>query len=449
MNRRQFLVASTAATAVPALAQRPAGDVEATFADLAHTVAAKASGMIAGKLSSDGRVAVFAPGDATGKLTVQMQEGARILQGELIYHLINLAKGRYFVLDKAALAQAFAKASVKPDALDRSNPRKTASALAKLELDAVVFGTIDAKAADQFQATADTTLQIVFKDGSAQQLAGRTPASAVGSASSDAVPRLRAQIWLAPPGQTPRRVPIVTDRRAASPQHRVFYAVLPDGLALGTDTARYIIRLLNSGQDRTGDFTHPDAIREKQRLLTVALAIDGVNSIYQDRGDGTVGPVMLHPRNAARWIVTGPGLVMVKSGPKPTDFRFDPAPNSGPGQSVVDVPGFQRDAQTALAFTFAKPQESIAEAVGVTGEVGVISISARSQKLPGDKQTRFAMRGDMPGTKAGAPVLNPVVRFQVDTYPDEFAQYRIIYRPSSQVPIPPADRVDAWSVATL
>lgn len=448
MNRRQFLAATAASAAAPALAQRPAADVEATFADLAAAVAPKAIDLFAGKLAADGRVAVFPPGDAAGKLTVRVQEGARILQGELIYHLTNLAKGRFDVLDKAALAQAFAKAAVKPDALDRSSPRATAGVLGKLELDAAVFGTIDAPNPNaENPLPAVTTLQVVFKDGTAQRLAGRTSPSAVGTPQSELAARLRVELWLVPPGQPPKAVPLVTDRRPASPQHRVLYAALPEGLALGTDAARYIIRLINTGRGRAGNFTHADPEKEKRRILTVALAVDGVNTIHQDRGDGKTGPVMVHPRNAARWVVTGPGVVLVPGGAKPGDFRLDPAPAGKPGHSFVDVRGFQRDGQTALQFTLARPQESVAEAAGVTGEVGVISAFARAQKLPGDEQTRFLSKDDGVGTKAGAPVRSPVVRVKVDTYPDEVAEYRIFYRPSSQVPIPPAERVDAWSLA--
>lgn len=472
MNRRQFLQTTAAATlAGPALvlAEPPPGgaariDLCSDFADAAFHVATTAAEMIAGRLKPEGRVAVFAPGDADGRMTVHIHEAARILQGELIYHLINKARGRYFVLDKASLGQAFTRAGVKPDAVDRSDPKATAAALGKLRLDAAILGTIDAtkdRAGDG--RAVPTTLSILFADGGSRQLTERVESDAVPTIKSTVHYRVRTELWLTPPGRPPRPVPIVTDRRPGSEYAGVLYAVLPDDLPLGGDGARYFVRLKNTGVATVpamlaaGEtYAQKDAAREARRLFTVALAIDGVNSIYQDRGDGQAGPVMLAPRNARRWIVAGPGLLLIKSGPRPTDFRLDPAPGGSPGHGQLDIRGFQADGNTALAFTLAPPGESIAEAAGVSGEVGVITVAVKRQKLRGDEDIRpprgpddAITGGAMPGgpafgTKAGAPLRSQVSRFQVDTY-DEERTVRIFYRPERDVPIPPAERVDPWA----
>lgn len=449
MNRRQFLTtaatAASAALAGPVFAQPPRFGSGDDLPDFAEKAARSAFGLLAGKLPVAGRVAVFAPGDAEGRFTLAIQEASRILQGELIYNLINLARGRFNVLDKAALAQAFAKAGVKPDAVSRTDAKATGAALAKLGFDAAVLGTIDTKSAAAAMQGFEvgTALQVAFKDGTSRPLAGKLSADAIPSEKSHTLPRVRPEVWLAPEGGQPTKLPLFTSAKAGSPYAGVLFAALPSGLALGTPAAQYKVRLTNTGTGSCGnEFEQPTAEREARRLFTVALAVDGVNSVYQDRGDGAVGPVMVDPRSARRWVLTGPGLKIAVVGPRPTDFRLEPS--AGTGHSVTDVKGFQKDAQTALAFTFAEAGESIAASAGGIHDVGVIAATVFAQKLSGDENI-FDKKGFVGGaagmgTKAGAAKRSPTVRIQVDVYPDPVARYRIVYRPEADIPIPAAER---------
>jgi hypothetical protein len=106
------------------------------------------------------------------------------------------------------------------------------------------------------------------------------------------------------------------------------------------------------------------------------------------------------------------------------------------------VKGFQKDAQTALAFTFAEASESIAASAGGIHDVGVITATVFAQKLPGDESIndKKGFVGSAPGTKAGTAKRSPTVRIQVNSYPDPVARYRIFYRLEADIPIPAAER---------
>src|SRR5207249_247699 len=88
--------------------------------------------------------------------------------------------------------------------------------------------------------------------------------------------------------------------------------------------------------------------------------------------------------NLRRWIVAGPGQVLARARDRPSGYRLKTV--KGVGSSVLTVPGFQVSSRTAAAFTFAPAKESIAERMGVTTEVGLISIHIFPEKMKGDIQ---------------------------------------------------------------
>src|SRR5437588_460669 len=109
------------------LAAQPPARPDGDFADLAGSLAPAVYKKLAAKRGAGPlRVAVFPTGDADGQFTLAMQESSRVLQGELIYQLINLSRGQFLVLDKAALAREFRTAGVDPAGVKWGDPRQTA-----------------------------------------------------------------------------------------------------------------------------------------------------------------------------------------------------------------------------------------------------------------------------------------------------------------------------------
>jgi len=80
---------------------------------------------------------------------------------------------------------------------------------------------------------------------------------------------------------------------------------------------------------------------DRKRLYAVAVLIDGVNSFYQKGVDGKLGPVVVHPKNAQKWILSGPETKVVPDSTNPNGFRLEGV--KGKGHSVLDIRGFQKD----------------------------------------------------------------------------------------------------------
>ncbi len=178
-----------------------------------------------------------------------------------------------------------------------------------------------------------------------------------------------------------------------------------------------------------------------QGELIIALLIDGVNSFYQDQGNGSVGPVIRHPKNCDKWILSGPGYRIIADSSDPSGYRLQSV--NSKGHSVIDVPGFQKDDQYADAFLFVKSGVSIAESIGITNDVGVIEAHFYAQKLPGDTRIgeAVATRRSHLGTGAGPQVENPVCAIRFDMYQKPVSVIRIFYGSESDCPIPKNERV--------
>jgi hypothetical protein len=386
------------------------------------------------------RVAVFPFGDTTGKITLSNHETATYVQATLNYQLGRqlggLAKGRFTLLDKFGLAREFADAGVDPTSVSVRNP-DVADTLAKVGIDAAVLGTINLE---------KTRVEAVV--AFADRRAGTTPikpSSNLGfdkeGSRTDFAQRLGMELWLRT-GDSYRRATIVTTRNPESPHIGQLFAIIPRE----STEAEFIIRLSNRGLPTQKDYDlvfgmrHPDIAQERKRLFGVALSVDGVNSIFQDLGDGEAKPAIVPPSQARRWVLGPPGHRIV---PADNPHGYVLRAEAGTGHSVIDVRGFQKDDQHALSFKLAPASQSVAaEKVGIVSEIGVITAHFFGEKLPGDQQ-RFGAIEATPklGTSTGRQVLQPVFRIRPDFYKDPTLTLRLFYRTSEDCPIPARERV--------
>ncbi len=385
------------------------------------------------------RVAVFPFGDATGKITLTNHETALYVQATLNYQLGRqlggLAKGKFTLLDKFGLAREFADAGVDPASVSVRNPA-LAETLAKVGIDAAVLGTINLEKS-QVEAV------VAFADGRG----GKTPikpSQGLGfeneGSRTDFAQRLGLELWMRS-GDTYRRATIVTRRNPESPSHGQFYAIIPRESA----EAEFIIRLSNRGLPTQKDYEkvlgvrHPDITKERQRLFGVVLSVDGVNSIYQDLGDGEQKPVIVPPSQARKWVLGPPGHRIV---PADNPHGYTLRAEAGTGHSVIDVRGFQKDDQNALAFKFAPASQSVAaEKVGIVSEIGVITAQFFGEKLPGDSKVYASLMAKPKlGTSTGRQVLQPVFRIRPEFYKEPALTVRLYYRTSEECPIPAGER---------
>lgn len=399
------------------------------LADTAKELAPKVSRAVEQKQGSKTfRVAVFPFGNSQGRATLDMYEAITILQGELIYNLIDGSEGRFFVLDKAALASAFQDAGVDPRGVSTANPRRTAEVLKKIDVDAAVVGSFGVKdrsepfkgiIRERGEGPADVRMvgTLVFQDGTFRQLSG-----AVSPGNLDVFAGMnrksgRFKVELLMDG---RPLPLYRHRDEHSEEARNMYLILPRS-ARGKE---YQIRLTNTGQGTPGHM-NPNVDWERLRLFGAAVTIDGVNSIYQDTGGGKIGPVSVHPKNARKWILCGRGVRMVPDQQARYGYRFTRA--SGEGGAQITLRGFQESDKTARAFTFATAGESVAQTLGISNEIGSISVYFFSQSIRDDRATvAYSAAGS--GTTAGRRVPSGTFRVSVAYHRNPVEAWRIIYR---------------------
>ncbi|WLE96905.1 MAG: hypothetical protein QTN59_19780 [Candidatus Electrothrix communis] len=413
------------------------------FAQVAEKMAPDISGKARAKMGNQPfRIAVFPFGDSDGNVTISMHEPNTILQGELIVNLMKHAKGKYLVLDKAGLKKEFRAAGIDPSGIASNDPKNTAEIIKKIGVDVAIVGSIDAKSAVQVQKDGlkkiNVAVTIIYKDGSADQIAGTGSPSDIQPPTTIKSRRFGVQLFLTGRGAE-EEISLITSKNPDSEYHNVFFAEIPDNLAFGTDAASYKIRISNSGRPEVKFYNEKDM----ERIFGVAVTIDGVNSLYQDQGNGSTGPVVVHPRNARKWIISGPGQKLVPDSSRPTRYRLEAVSDVKYSHSVIDILGFQRDSRTAEKFIFANPRESIAETVGITNDIGVITVHFYPEDMKNDtttSQTReMPVRLDL-GTKPGKPVNNPVVAVNPKLKPNPVEVWRIFYRKKGDCPVKQEDR---------
>jgi hypothetical protein len=390
------------------------------------------------------RIAVFPFGDTTGKVSLENHETSLQVQGTLNYQLgrqlATLAKGKFALLDKFALSREFADAGVDPASISARNP-DVSEALAKVGIDAAVLGTINFEK-NRVEAA------VIFA-GARGGKAALAPSDGLtfggGGLRGDTAKRLAIELWVRS-GDTYRRAQIVTARDPESKHAGALYALISrDNIG-----SEFIIRLANRGLSTKADYDkvlgvrNADFAREQKRLFGVVLSVDGVNSFYQDLGDGEPKPVIVPPARARKWVLSPPGYRIVPAdNPQGFELRAERDAAANPGHSVIDVKGFQKDDQYAQAFKFAPASQSVAaEKVGILSELGVITAKFYPEKLPGDHQA-FGYAPGTPklGTSAGRQVLQPVFRIRPEFHKEPVVTLRLYYRTAEECPIPASERV--------
>jgi hypothetical protein len=389
------------------------------------------------------RIAIFPFGDHTGKITTDNHDLSLAVQGTLNFlvgqELSARAKGKFTLLDKFGLAREFSDAGVDPAAVSAANT-ELGSTLARVGIDAAVLGVIRLDDIENSRVQASVTFA-----GLRATNALVAPTKGVAfdqpGMSNDASQRLGMELWVRS-GGTYRRAPIVTAREGSEYSDGKLYAILPRG----SESAEFIIRLVNRGLttqaafDRIVGLRNEDFAAEQRRLFGVVLTVDGVNSFYQDLGDGQVKPVIVHPKNARKWVLSPPGFQIAPSrGAKGYELRSV----QGAGHSVIDVQGYQKDDKHAMSFKFAPASKSVAaEKVGIFDEIGVINAQFYPEKLSGD-QRRFASLRSTPrlGASEGPQVAQPVFRINVQFHKDPLITFKLFYRTSDDCPIPVNERL--------
>lgn len=396
----------------PVPAPRAGGDE----ADVAATLARQIVEAIVNECPSRCRVAVFPFGDSQGRLSGPMAETAEILRGELINQLAKAAAGRMFILDRDGLAREFRSAGIDASGISPQDGQATARVLQKIGVDVAILGTMNPPSVPG----GPTALQVF----AIKQTGGVIRLSYEGLPTTVQP----SPLPLPPSPQSASRfeVDVLVDGRPLAMQHstnpdssyfNALFLVLPRQM-VGRE---YQIRLANRG-------TPPLASNasDARRLFGVVVTVDGVNTIYQENGRGQLGPVVLHPKNCLKWILSGPGQLLTPDPNSPVGYRAEPT--SGPGNSVVTIPGFQNGPQFAKAFTFAMVRDSVAENIGITNDIGLIAVHIYPEDLPGDQPSVPVIDKSLGATRPGRDLANPVykVRTRLKANPVEVG--RIFYR---------------------
>jgi len=425
-------------------------------------------------------VAVFTPGDADGVVTLSVAEPSKVFQGELIYALQQELNDKGFknvtVLTRAGLKEKFdnAAAVVKPTDIKLSDAKVTATALTALKVDAGVVGTFEAKSFTQVTVDKldkiNCNFALIFQTGvsfNVQETVTTAPPPPMPKNPKDKVEatnlpeptipqvttrpsgRFAVEIFLE--GET-EPLPLETSKRLDSEFHKVYFLILPERVKKAVEAgelkgSQFRIRISNLGGPNVPVSAKPGANpvqlavgiendKDRERLFAAAVLVDGVNSFYEPDGSGKVGPVVRHPSNVSRWILSGPGL---KLKPDPSDkkgkgFTFEQVSDSR-GHSIIDIPGFQKDLKFADAFVFAKADKSVAATtVGLTNDVGMIAVHFYPEKMNGDTVALDVVK-EKAGVRAGPQVEMPVFAVNPEFYPNPCEVWRIFYRFESPIPV--------------
>ncbi len=381
-----------------------------------------------------------------------------LFQGELIRELQRRGKDKFKVLTREELEKRLEKAG-SIDPIELSEEGKVSGFLKAVGLDVAVIGSIDMKSLRSLKGKkwVEIAVNLFFGKEEGGKESKRTFTGQVNTVDLcvncgvgtsldpgghvNSKGRFKVEI-LGPDGKP---LELRVCQNLESEFNNVYFLILDRSL----EGKNYQIRLTNRGEPMVG-YKQPEAkaARDRDRLFSVAVLVDGVNSIFEDQGDGSFGPVVRHPKEVTKWVLTGPGKRLV-----PTD---DPQTNTagilggklqdvkGEGGSVVCVPGFQANAKTALKFTFVTARESIAaKTIGSkTNDVGMIAVHFYAQILetPPDEMENYldkllAMGGDLvrharrpAGTTAGQARPNQVFRVHFRTYEQPVEVWRIFYR---------------------
>jgi len=401
-------------------------------------------------------IAVFPFGDSEEKATSEMGILPLLLQSELSNFLrpklAQHAKGKYIILDKDQLADRFESISpegINPQKIDRPGLIKR---LEKAKIQVAVIGHYNTKelSATSQEITVEAFLVVAPTQKTTKYDVKISPTELVnysGLHQQKLSGRLDVEFWITKENKTfdnpaeqlkwdsiPtnwEKLPVYECSNPKSKWVNVRFLKLTRDM----EGRRYKIRLINRGKPEI-EKGHP---KDPDRLFAAALAIDGVNSFYQKRVDGSLGPVIMHPQKAQKWVLTAPGRVLESS---PDSFMEDVSGSQdkriiehgllktvpGLGHSQADVRGFQKGKLHADAFIFKKPEESVAECLGITTDIGLITVHFYTERLP------FVPRAEAKGTGAGPEIPSRVHQTYFPMQPEPCEVIRIVYRYSDELP---------------
>jgi hypothetical protein len=198
----------------------------------------------------------------------------------------------------------------------------------------------------------------------------------------------------------------------------------------------YQIRLTN-GVYRPMRWKNPNAQMDVDRLYCAAVFIDGVNSIFEEHENEKkieYYATQRHPRYVSKWVLAPPKHVIAKNyitGMTPQEGKFESRNSVNPDESIADILGFQTG-QEARAFKFADSGESVAHELGITKEIGMITVYFFAELLKDDKSHYPPRVRPADATKIGKSIPNPVRNIIVHTHPDPIEIWRIHYRYNNQ-----------------
>lgn len=376
------------------------------------------------------RVAVFPCGDADNRVTMEMGSVSMSIQGELVFQLRKLGSGKYFVLDKAGLAREFKSAGVDPSSINPGNQAETAKTLKDIGVDAAVVSAVQEKSKDLVSLASDkaaaekglpVAATVIFKDGTSDTSASEK-LSAGTLPDKQEPPCGRFGVEMVVDGRPVQFAKGDSQVGQEAKFHNVLFAVLKE-----SDKGKeYVLKIKNNGSPNTKRTANVNPEVNARRVYAVAVKIDGVNSIYQNTGNGEIGPVMVSAENCRKWLLSSPGFVIDKDTMGQLVCRKKTGNDLGDDHSARAIAGFQKDLNTAAAFVLASPGESVAETIGTTRELGLIEISFFAQKFA-DDVVKFGPT-DVGRTKAGRDLSNVVQEVKLDLHPNPDEVWRIFYR---------------------
>ena len=402
-----------------------------TVADAAQDLAPRIAAEVKKEAEKRGgllSVAVMAFGDEDGKVGESLFFAAKTLQGELTSELRNRAERKFVVWDPAQLRNKVREAGADLAKIRVDAVEAAAEELKKLGLDAAVVGSYQTggEEADRFVGPGQPIhvhADILFTEGAPLQLTSNVE-------SIDVVPEVPGI------GLSGRFcVDVLVDGAAlpmyveAAEQHfgsRKFLLDLDRAQHYGKP---FTIRVRNEGMPPAGWISASERA-ERSRFFCAAVLVDGVNSFYQREADDEFHASQRLPQNLTKWVLTAPGTRVSPGYDTDRNLRAQQSVR-GPGGSVVDVRGFQLNDKTAALFEFADAGDSLAHEVGVTKDIGVISVYFYSERMKGDQEyfgpNVAAMAADA-GARTGRSVENSVLRVNVRTHPDPVEIWQVFYR---------------------
>lgn len=364
----------------------------------------------------------------------------------------------FMLLDKFSLERAFQDSAIDPLAISPNND-ELSQVLRELKIDVAIVGTFHDGAGEGFAGDDKSPEIEAHLISSGMQpptppIVGTPDLTDFHGTTSDLTsPRFGVSLWARKPGGEWTRIKLVVDKNAGL-QCQI-YALVPDEL----QNAEYKIRVACNGirsirnvpliEDFPGNIVNENPIEDANRLFGAAVLVDGVNSIYEKLGQGA-GPLVVHPRDARKWLLCRPGFV-IEAGDGGTPYIKHVA---GPDHSTVEIMGWQSSDDKARAFRFAnvgRGEGIVAESLGVTDDMGLISVYLFGEKLQGDRMLpgMAARPGPMNaapkptlGTAAGREIASRTQAVQVELYKTPMHQIHILYRAEQDCPIRPADRLE-------